>query len=173
MSISLYDASVASYLQVVGAVAAFLEKGRLHCSENNIEVDEVVSTRLHPDMLPFQFQIISVVHHSLGTMKSLSTGEFGPPTGYSDYDYAGLQGLVSETLEALQNYSADEVNTLSGGDVTFKLGERSMPFSTPNFVLSFSHPNVYFHAATAYDILRMKGVPLGKRDFMGMPRIKS
>jgi len=173
MSISLYDASVESYLQVAGAVSAFLDKGRLYCTDNDISLDEVVSTSLYPDMLPFRFQIISVVHHSLGTMKSLGSGEFGPPTGYPDYDYAGLQGLVAETLEALQTYNAEEVNVLSGGDVTFKLGDMSMPFTATNFVLSFSHPNVYFHAATAYNILRMKGVPLGKRDFMGMPRMKS
>ncbi len=173
MSISLFDASVASYLQVVGAVSGFLEKGKSHFTENNIDLEEVVSTRLYPDMLPFRFQVISVVHHSLGTMKALESGEFGPPTGHPDYDYAGLQGLVAETLESLGGYSAEDVNALSSGDVTFKLGEMNMPFTASNFVLSFSHPNVYFHAATAYDILRMKGVALGKRDFMGMPRMKS
>jgi len=173
MSISLYDASVASYIQVVGAVSSFLDKGHSYCTENNVELEDVVSTCLYPDMLPFRFQVISVVHHSLGTVKALSSGEFGPPIGYPDYDYAGLQNLASETLEALQKYSSEEVNTLSSGDVTFKFGETSLPFSAPNFVLSFSHPNVYFHAATAYDILRMKGVPLGKRDFMGRPRMKA
>jgi hypothetical protein len=173
MSISLYDASVASYLQVVSAVSGFLEKGKKHFNENNVNLEDVVSTRLYPDMLPFRFQVISVVHHSLGAMRSLESGEFGPPTGFPDYDYEGLQGLVSETLEALQKYSAEDVNALAGGDVTFKFGETSMPFTAPNFVLSFSHPNVYFHAATAYDILRTKGVALGKRDFMGMPRMKT
>ena len=41
------------------------------------------------------------------------------------------------------------------------------------FLQSFSLPNFYFHAATAYDILRSKGVPLGKRDFMGPLRLKT
>jgi hypothetical protein len=36
--------------------------------------------------------------------------------------------------------------------------------------LSFSQPNFYFHAATSYDILRWKGVPIGKRDFLGRMR---
>ena len=57
--------------------------------------------------------------------------------------------------------------------MAFKIGERGMPFVARDFVLSFSLPNFYFHATTAYDILRMKGVPIGKRDFMGMPRIKT
>ena len=33
--------------------------------------------------------------------------------------------------------------------------------------MSFSLPNFFFHATTAYDILRHNGAPLGKRDFMG------
>ena len=35
------------------------------------------------------------------------------------------------------------------------------------FLLSFSQPNFYFHAATAYNILRMKGAAVGKMDFIG------
>ena len=47
-----------------------------------------------------------------------------------------------------------------------------MDFTAEDFLLSFSQPNFYFHCATAYDILRMKGVPVGKRDFLGRVRIK-
>jgi hypothetical protein len=39
-------------------------------------------------------------------------------------------------------------------------------------LLSFSQPNFYFHSTTAYDILRWKGVQIGKRDFMGKLRTK-
>jgi hypothetical protein len=34
------------------------------------------------------------------------------------------------------------------------------------FLTSFVLPNMYFHAATAYDILRHNGVVLGKGDFL-------
>jgi len=47
------------------------------------------------------------------------------------------------------------------------------PFTAEGFLLSFSLPNFYFHATTAYDILRAKGVPLGKGDFMGALRLKN
>ena len=36
---------------------------------------------------------------------------------------------------------------------------------------TFSMPNFHFHATTAYDILRSKGVPLGKRDYMGRMKL--
>ena len=61
----------------------------------------------------------------------------------------------------------------SGKDVVFEVRDMKLPFTTEGFLLSFSLPNFYFHAATAYDILRTKGVPLGKRDFLGKMRLKS
>ena len=55
----------------------------------------------------------------------------------------------------------------------FQLGERQLPFTAVGFMSSFSLPNFYFHATTAYDILRSKGVPLGKRDYLGRMRLKN
>jgi hypothetical protein len=46
-----------------------------------------------------------------------------------------------------------------------------MPFTASNYLLSFSLPNFYFHATTGYDLLRMKGVKLGKFDFLGALRM--
>lgn len=172
MAISLYDISVASYLQTVGAFAGILDKGSAHFAEQGIDPDGIVQTRLHPDMLPFSFQVHSVVHHSLGALKGLESGEFAPPSGLAELDYAGFQGLVGDTLTALEGYAPDAVNALQGGDLTFALGEHKLPFTAEDFVLTFSLPNLHFHAATAYDILRMQGVPLGKRDFMGRMRMK-
>lgn len=173
MATTLFDISAASYLQVLGAVSAFLEKGKSYCDENKIELDEVVETRLYPDMLPFRFQVTSVAHHSLGTMKALDSGVFSPSGGFPDFDYAGLQGLIAETLDEMQRYTPEAVNALADNEVAFQMGDTRMPFTASDFVLSFSHFNLYFHATTAFDILRMKGVPIGKRDFMGMPRMKT
>lgn len=173
MTISFYDISVTSYLQVLGGVAGFLEKGSSHCKENGIDLDEVVETRLYADMLPFRFQIVSVVHHSLGSIKGVETGLFSPPPSLDDLDYAGLQSLVTNASEELQALDRNKVEAMASNDVIFQLGDHKLPFTAENFVMSFSHPNLYFHAATAYDILRMKGVPLGKRDFIGQLRMKT
>jgi hypothetical protein len=173
MAISFYDVSVASYLQILGAVSGFLAKGREHCTKSGIDLKEVVETRLIADMLPFRFQVVSVAHHSLGAIQGIEKGVFGPPSAPADLDYAALEKLVAEARSGLEQYKREAIDALEGKDVVFKLGERGMPFIARDFVLSFSLPNVYFHAATAYDMLRMKGTPIGKRDFMGMPRIKS
>jgi hypothetical protein len=65
------------------------------------------------------------------------------------------------------------VNALEGQDVVFQFRDTKMPFVAEGFLLSFLLPNFHFHATTAYDILRSKGVPLGKRDYLGRLRLKS
>jgi hypothetical protein len=172
MTISFYDVSVSSYLQILGAASGVLAKGRAHCEQNGIDLAQVVETRLVADMLPFRFQVVSVAHHSLGAIQAIESGTFRPPS-VANQSYADLEKLVADARAGLQAYSREAIDALEGRDVVFKLGERSMPFVARDFVLSFSLPNFYFHATTAYDILRMKGVPIGKRDFMGAPRIKA
>jgi uncharacterized protein len=170
---SLYDFSVGTYLQVLAGVAGFMDKGLNHFTANKTDLNEIVETRLFPDMLPFRFQIHSVAHHSLGTIEALKSGTFGPPSGTEQHDYAGLQKLVADTAAALQKLKPEDVNAFEGRDVVFEMRGNKLPFTAEGFVQSFSLPNFYFHATTAYDILRSKGVPLGKRDFMGRMRMKT
>jgi hypothetical protein len=125
-------------------------------------------------MLPFRFQLVSVAHHSRGAIEGAKAGVFRPPGAAGmDLDYAGLQGLVSDARAALGALTPEEVNALEGKDLVFEIGSRQMPFRVEDFLLSFSTPNLHFHATTAYDILRSKGVPLGKRDYMGQMRLKA
>jgi uncharacterized protein len=172
MGFSLYDATVANYLQILGAVDGFLEKGLAHFREKGIDPAEVVETRLAPDMLPLRFQIVSVAHHSRGAMEAAKNGVFVPPSGKPDLDYAALQALVAEARDALSALTPEAVDALVGRDVTFKVAGRVLPFTAEGFLMSFSLPNFFFHATTAYDLLRHKGAPLGKRDFVGRLKMK-
>jgi hypothetical protein len=173
MAISLYELSVANYLQTLGAAVDFLEKGRAHFAAKNVDLGEIVETRLAPDMLPFRFQVQSLAHHSLGAIEGVKQGLFQPPPPAPSYDYPALQKLVADTREALQKVTPADVNALEGKDVVFQIRDFKMPFTAEGFLLSFSLPNFYFHATTAYDILRIKGAPIGKRDYMGQMRLKS
>lgn len=173
MAFSLYDATVANYLQALAAVESFLDKGLTHFHAHGVDPETIVETRLAPDMLPLRFQIVSVAHHSRGAMDAAQNGDFHPPSAPTDLNYAALQARVADARTALTGLSADKVNALEGRDVTFHLGERKLPFTAEVFLMTFSLPNFYFHATTAYDILRSKGVPLGKRDFLGRLRMKT
>jgi hypothetical protein len=172
MAISLYDLSVASYLQTLTGVAGYLDRALGHFQDNGVDPDEIVETRLFGDMLPFRFQVLAVAHHSLGAIKGVQAGLFNPPGPSPAQGFIGLQQVIADARAGLEALTPDEVNALEGKDVVFAIGERRLPFVAENFLMSFSLPNFHFHATTAYDILRMKGAPLGKRDYMGPMRLK-
>jgi hypothetical protein len=171
VTISFYDASIGSYLQILDGVVAVLDKGASHAAEAGLDLQAVVMTRLHDDMMPLHFQVVSVAHHSWGAMQGLQKGSFSPPSFDLDKDYAGLQALVAEAREGLAGLDKAQVEALAEKSVLFKLGKNELPFTNQNFLLSFSLPNFYFHATTTYDILRMLGVPLGKMHFLGQMKV--
>jgi len=170
MAISLYDVSVLTYLQILGATRGVLASGVEYAGDNNLDLGEVLETKLHPDMLPFSFQVNSACHHSLGAMNAIRDGEFNAPPSL-DLDYSGYQGLVDDSIAELEKLEREEVGALEGQPMKFKMGDFEIPFTTENFILTFSLPNFYFHATTLYDILRIAGVPLGKMDFLGEMRM--
>lgn len=170
MSTSLYDLTVASYLQIGDALSAALDKAADHFTAQGVDLEEIARARLVEDMAPFRFQVFSAAHHSTAAAQAFSSGEFGPPKGYGTLSYADLQAALGAALDALRAMDRGAVNGCAGGKVTFRLGEVTIPFTTENFALCFSLPNFYFHATTAYNILRICGAPLGKRDFLGNMR---
>jgi len=173
MATSLYDLSVACFLQTLGGVSGFLDKGLAHCREHNIDANDIIEARLFADMLPFRFQVLSLAHHSAGAIAGVKKGVFHPPGESPALDYAGLQKVVADARAALQAETPAQVNACEGKDVIFQIGDRKLPFTAEGFLLSFSLPNFHFHATTAYDILRSKGVKIGKRDYLGQMRMKS
>jgi len=82
-----------------------------------------------------------------------------------------MKGLVKEAIEGLQGETPEEINALADKPLLFKMGEMEIPYTTDNFMLSFSLPNFYFHATTTDAVLREHGVPLGKMDYLGQLRV--
>ena len=172
MSISLYDVSVRSFTQTLGGVSNFLDRGLSHFQDNNIDPNAVVEARLFDDMLPFAFQIHSVLHHSIGAIEAVKKGESGVPSPMPARTYADMQAAIVEAKTALEKLDPAEINGLEGADMFFQIGPNRLPFTAEGYLMSFALPNLHFHATTAYDILRTKGVPLGKRDYLGPMRMK-
>jgi hypothetical protein len=172
MALSLYAATIPAYQQTLGAISGLLDKAKGFCNEKGIAPSELIQARLAADMLPFTYQVKSTVVHSLGAIEAVRRGVFSPDMAAPPETLEALKARVAETLAALAAVRAVEVDGFVGRDMRFAFGERHIDFTAEDFLLSFSQPNFYFHAATAYDILRWKGLPLGKRDFMGQLRIK-
>jgi hypothetical protein len=170
MATSLYDLTVPTYLQTVSAVGGFLDRAAQHCAETGADPDDFMEARLIADMAAFNFHGEVVPHHSVSALEAIRTGVFDPPALVLPTRFADLQAMIAEAETALAAFSPDEVNSWAGKDLDLQIGPRRLRFTAETFILSFSLPNVHFHATTAYAILRMKGVPIGKRDYEGRLR---
>lgn len=172
MAFSLYAATVPSFRQILEAVSGLLVKAESFCGERGIAPPDLIQARLAEDMLPFAYQVKSTAVHSLGAIEGVRKGVFSPDMNPPPETFAALKTRISETLAGLEAIDAAEVDGFVGRDMRFTLGDRHMDFTAESFLLSFSQPNFYFHATTAYDILRWKGISIGKRDFLGKLRLK-
>ena len=172
MSISLHAATIPSYLQILDSVSHLLGKAEAFCTEKGLDANDLIQARLAPDMQPFAYQVKSAVVHSLGAIEGVRKGQFSPDMNPPPQSFAALKAQVAEAIAKLGALSAAEVDAFIGRDMAFVFGERRVPYTAENFLLSFSQPNFYSHATTAYDILRHKGVTIGKRDFLGQVRTK-
>ena len=173
MTISLYDATVSSYRQILGAVTGLLEKAEAFCSEKGMPPAEIIQARLAEDMLPFAYQIKSTAVHSWGAIEGVRRGTFAPDRTTPPETFAALHSRIADARKSLDTIDPAEIEAFVGRDMCFVAGEHRIEYTAENFLLSFSLPNFYFHATTAYDILRWKGVQIGKRDFIGKMRVKS
>jgi uncharacterized protein len=170
MTFSLYSAVVPSYLQILESLAGLLDKAESFCSEKGLAPEQIIDARLAADMHPFAYQVKSSAVHSLGAIEGVRRGVFMPDMTEPPDSFAALKTRIAEARSGLQAVAPGELDGFVGRDLRFSFGERHIDFRAEDFLLSFSQPNFYFHAATAYDILRWKGVPIGKRDFLGRLR---
>jgi hypothetical protein len=144
-----------------------------HCAEAGMDANQLLEARIIADMLPLSFQLRSVVKNSVTAIEDAKNGAFSMPAAEPPkLDFTGYQDALAEAGKRLASYTRDEVNALEGRAVAFKTPGSSVTFTAEGYLLSFSLPNFYFHATTAYDILRMNSIPLGKRDFLGTLRFQ-
>ena len=175
MATTLFDMSVPTFLQTARAVGGFLEKAAAHCDATGIDPNDLVTARLYPNMAPFWFQIECVDNYSVWGIEAMRTGAWTPPDLAQVVPFADLQARIAQTELALEAFKPDEVNACSGKELDILIthvSPRPTAFTSVTFLLSFLLPNFYFHAVTAYDILRTRGVPIGKRDYEGQLRTR-
>ena len=83
-----------------------------------------------------------------------------------------LAERVEGARSALAALDPSEIDAFEGRPMRFDIRSHYVDFTAEQFLLSFSMPNFYFHATTAYDLLRMKGLQIGKVDFIGRLNIQ-
>lgn len=167
MTFSLHAATIPPYLQILGSVARLVDKAEAWCAETNTAPDDVIGCRLIADMLPFTYQVKSTAEHSIGAINSVREGFATPSLAMPPSTFAELRDKVAAARNDLAALDPAEVDGFVGKPVRFEFKEMKRDFTAENFLIGYALPNFYFHAVTAYDLLRARGVKLGKRDFLG------
>lgn len=174
MPLSLHEALVPSWLQVLGSVKLLVDKAEAHCKENSAGAADLLHARLADDMAPFTYQVKSCAAHSAGALEGVRKGAFSPDMTSPPDSFDGLRNSLAAAEQALEKVSPQDIEAIADNPMVFSIGEKyRLNFTVRDFLLSFSNPNFYFHATTAYAILRMKGLEIGKRDYLGGLRIQT
>ena len=165
MSISMYKASIPVFLQILAAQSSIIDKAAAHAAARKIEPSVLLNARLYPDMYPFVRQVQITSDTAKGAAGRLA-GVDRPVYPDTEASFDELKARVAKTVAFLKGLKPEQIDGSETRDITLQIGDRTMPFKGEGYLLSFALPNFFFHATTAYAILRQCGVELGKRDFM-------
>jgi hypothetical protein len=164
----MHRRSVAVFDRFLAALAAVLDKAEAHCAARNIKPEVILAARLFPDMFPFARQVQLACDFATRGTARLAGVE---PKAFPDTEttFAELKDRILAARGYMGSFQAVDFAHAAEREIHFKTGGRDMMLKGEEFLSFFALPQFFFHVTTAYDLLRMNGVELGKRDYMGAP----
>ncbi len=163
---SLYNVSVPTFVRILTALSAILEKAVAHAEAKKIEPATLLNDRLYPDMFTFTRQVQNACDFAAKTTARLAGADV-PDYANTETSFAQLKERIATVLKYVQGFKAEQFNGAETRVIKLPLGGTTMELSGEQFFVGFGLPNFYFHATTAYNILRHNGIEIGKRDFLG------
>jgi hypothetical protein len=166
MATELYDLTIPVFIRGFASMTAFLEKARAYADGAGIPHAELLEARLAEDMKPLPYQIqrcsdaAKFVAVRVGQVETVAMED-------EEASFAELQERIARTVAFLKKVPAGAMNGREDAEIVIKLPNRSFEMDGRAYVLGFAMPNFYFHMTAAYAILRHKGVPIGKQDYLG------
>lgn len=160
---AIYAATAQGFAAALGSLAAIISKAAARADASSLP-----GARLAPDMLPLSAQVqLACFHAANGTARLLGQ-EVAERPSIQEAGFAALRALIAETLEKLDQLTAADFTGAGERRITMKLQPPLLlDIDGANFLHLWLVPNFYFHAVTAYDILRANGLEIGKKDFLG------
>ena len=165
MPISMYHASVPVFLQLLGGLKGFIEKGEVEATAKKWDPNVVLNLRLYPDMFTLARQARQASEHAFGAGRA--AGVEVPNLPAIDNSFEEMKARIDKTVDFLKTLRPEQLDGKEDAQVTITAGGQPRTFRAQIYLYHFAMPNFYFHITTAYNILRSLGVGIGKRDFMG------
>ena len=166
MTLSMYDASVPVFKQILGSLSAILDLAETHAAERKIDPNALLQFRLYPDMFPFTRQIQIAADFAKGAAARLA-GVPVPAFDDNEHSFAELKERIAKTLAFIDSLPKAQIEGSEERAISTGSGDKTRHFTGQTYLLHYALPHFYFHATTAYAILRHNGVAIGKKDFIG------
>ena len=166
MSISVYDQSIARAIHMLENLDNIVSKAEAYAEENDIEPATLLQARLYPTMRNFIFQVQVATDISKGCAARLSGTEV-PKWDDNQESFADVHARIKKALDYLATFKPEQFEGSETMELEIKLRSHVVNFTGQSYLLGFVLPNLYFHVATAYNILRHNGLDLRKPDFLG------
>ncbi len=167
MSYSLYDATVTPCAQQLSALMGIIDKAAAHCATNKIEEAALLQDRLYPDMFCLAREIRQAADFGMNTPGRLAG--VAPPSlpAVDDTSFAAARQRVETALGFVNSLSRGQLDGAEEKTIAWTAGGNERKMKGADYLQQFAMPNFFFFVTTAYNILRHRGVPVGKRDFLG------
>lgn len=166
MPITMHNASVPVFTQVLGALEAVLDKAEAHATARKIAPETILHARLYPDMFHLTRQVQVACDFAMKTTARLSGAEV-PKVEDTEKSFAEIKARIAKVLAYVAAADVQAIDASADREITFPVGPNSMTMTGVKYLNHFAMPNFYFHATMAYAILRENGLELSKRDFLG------
>ena len=166
MSISMFQASVPVFVQMLRSLRSILEKGAAHAQAKKIDEAVFLNARLSPDMFPLTKQVQLATDFAKGTAARLAAVE-PPPYEDNETSFPALLARIDKTIAYVQTLKTAQIDGSEERRITRPIRGEPRTFTGLAYLLSFALPNFYFHVTAAYALLRQNGVEIGKSDFIG------
>ena len=168
MTISMYQASVPRFANILGNLSGILDKAQAHVDAKKIDATVLTGYRLFPDMLPMTTQVQIACDTAKGVVARLAGIEI-PAYEDNEKTLADLKARVARTIAFIQTMTPAQIDGTEDKEIITRRGDKETRYTGMQFLLGHAVPNFYFHVTTTYNILRHNGVEIGKRDFLGKP----
>jgi len=168
MPISMYEASAPRFVNMLKNLSAVLDKAQAHAEAKKIEPAVLLGCRLRPDMYTLTRQVQVACDNAKGAVARLAGVEV-PKHEDTEQSFADLKARIAKTIDFVASFKPAQIDGTEEKEIQLKLGPVEVKWKGMQYLLGFALPNFYFHAVTAYDILRHNGVEVSKRDYIGNP----
>lgn len=167
MTLSMYQASIPVFKQMLGGLSAVLAKAEAHATAKKIEPAALLQARLYPDMFPLLRQVQVACDFAKGVSARLAGVEV-PAFEDKEESFADLQARVAKTLAFIDSLTAAQLEGSETRQIVTQAGTpKEKIFTGQSYLLNYGLPHFFFHTTTAYAVLRHSGVEVGKKDYIG------